>query len=653
MKDNLDIPLQNRPTLRDEMRRWREANPDRRKDFREIQGFYEDNFDDMGGPHEIKKWLEAHPSESQEALTLAFGITFDGQINGRGELETEDIAEELGLTEEQVVDLLDDRTTATHRTDTRVPELDIRRKLRQPFGTLNESISSARDDGIRQGAMGGVLEDYAGYAKPFNEELPAMEAHVKELYQRLDSEELEIMSRIMGFDKEGNRQPSSTMQQPEEIAEELGMTQAEVMTIATRAVQRFNPSGTAEEWLDRVLSIKEEVLEERARRTDETIVEQIKEGRYGLNQLGTSLNRRFFYEPGHTLIGADPATMKTPMEVDDWVGAIVHWQATMIKQARSTEGQQHLKDFMNIEEPVAHLAEYKAQEAIAPRGVPESISRRFPRLALNSLKGELHATTKRMVEAAEARVGDYDYAWLQPEELPAESGLVIIPEGVWELDWEGELTSGESTYSGAGQIAALSWTCVAGGVLVCFWDEIEYTERRAADIHHVWFCDMNVGGYGNGPLLNPHADDYQEKFDELGMGDFKDEWETMLDRLTESWMMIAKGSEMIRMLGEELLFAQQRRPQFADKNTKRQTKKVLEEIPDILIYDLRRYSVNPTGPNDGESIPREYSHSFDVRGHPRVLDRGTPEERTIWVRPHRKAVDKPYIKKDRIGVLRR
>jgi hypothetical protein len=306
---------------------------------------------------------------------------------------------------------------------------------------------------------------------------------------------------------------------------------------------------------------------------------------------------------------------------------------------------------MRIQEPVEALKEIKTASNIGPRGLPRNIEKRFQRLALQSAKGELHGTTKRMVEAAEARVGDYDYAWLQTQELPAESGLVVIPEGAWELDYFNAAT--DDGYRGAGSVAALSWTCVAGGVMICFWDEVEHGTTFSVDIHHIWFCDVSVGGHGSGPLLHPMASDYGDKFKELKLESVEEEWDAAKEALTESWLMIAKGSELIRMLGEEITFAQRRHPHFQNKATKRKAKRVLEEIPDILIYDLRRYTSNPTGPHDGEGIPREYTHSFDVRGHPRTLGRGTSDERIIWIPSYRKAKDKPYIKKDRIGVLRR
>ena len=144
-----------------------------------------------------------------------------------------------------------------------------------------------------------------------------------------------------------------------------------------------------------------------------------------------------------------------------------------------------------------------------------------------------------------------------------------------------------------------------------------------------------------------------ETFRELGILGPDEDWNDKTEDMFEMWSSMAKAAELIRMLGEEIGFTQKARPVFKDKNTKRQVKKTLEEIPDIIVYDLRRFAVNAQGKKEWDGTHREFSHSFDVRGHPRVLDRGTPEERTIWVRPHRKAVDKPYIKKDRIGVLRR
>ena len=485
-------------------------------------------------------------------------------------------------------------------------------------------------------SLADAIEDHQAAGRPVSwhdwyeeqyDELPPPE-EMKEVLDKMNPDEARVVAALFGMTETGERSPRGP-QPATEVAEELGISTEEVDRLGKRGLISMNPKGAAH--LD---------------------ISDSDESTYGLRSSEERLAERLFhYDIRDVTIGSDPAVMETPMDVDDWVGAIVEWQAMLVRQLRSQEGKKHLETYMNIEEAVPQLAEYKTQQAIGPRGLPRNIEKRFPRLALQSAKGELHGTTKRMVEAAEARVGDYDYAWLQTQELPAESGLVVIPEGAWELDYFN--AAADDGYRGAGSVAALSWTSVAGGVMVCFWDEIEHATTFSVDIHHIWFCDMNVGGGGNGPLLHPQATDYTDRFKELEWNSMKEEWEAMTDKLTESWLMIAKGSELIRMLGEEISFAQQRRPHFADRNTKRKAKRVLEEIPDILVYDLRRYATNRIGPHDGESIPREYSHSFDVRGHPRILGRGTADERVVWVRPHRKAKDKPYIKKDRIGVLRR
>jgi hypothetical protein len=464
-----------------------------------------------------------------------------------------------------------------------------------------------------------------------HDELPLPE-EMKQILDTMNPDEAKVVAALFGVAETGERSPRGA-QPPAEVAEELGISIEEVDRLGKSGLISMNPKGAAQigAWPNR---------------------SDYDKSTYGLRSFKEGLAERLFhYDIRDVTIGSDPATMKTPMEVDDWVGAIVEWQAMLVRHLRSQEGRTHLETFMRIQEPVEALKEIKTASNIGPRGLPRNIEKRFQRLALQSAKGELHGTTKRMVEAAEARVGDYDYAWLQTQELPAESGLVVIPEGAWELDYFNAET--DDGYRGAGSVAALSWTCVAGGVMVCFWDEVEHGTTFSVDIHHTWFCDVSVGGHSSGPLLHPMASDYGDKFKELKLESVEEEWDAAKEALTESWLMIAKGSELIRMLGEEITFAQRRRPHFQDKATKRKAKRVLEEIPDILIYDLRRYTSNPTGPHDGEGIPREYTHSFDVRGHPRTLDRGTADERIIWIPSYRKAKDKPYIKKDRIGVLRR
>ncbi len=702
--DPFSEPLVNRPTIHDEMRRWREANPHRKKDFQKIQETYESYFPDMEGPHEVKAWLEAHPAQSREAMALSVGITLDGQINGRGELDDSIIAEELGISVNEVDDLLtnanqlviggrfpygkrvtDERELwkrsgedplSVKEHDDIASRVDLLKRAQANGGILpldltddelklakqmkEEGLFDAPDGGRRntptfkefreisleqtkQMSTAGILEGFAGYEYREGEDDGDLEVHVKKIYEALNDEELEIFSRLMGFSKQGEKQSSSTMQKPEQIAEELGMTRAEVMAIADNALAKVKDEksshtlNSAEEWLnasDRLtensleLVYKEEINEEH----DEWRTAFWDDGLETSSQMDEAKELL-------QMMGQDPSTFGNPMELDDWVSAIVFWQSKIVRANRSSSGKEQLRKWLsNLR--VAHSN---------MRSLPKYVEKRFTKLTLDSLRGELHGTTKNMVMAAEARVAEYDYVWLQKEELPSESGMVIIPEGAWPINY----THDETGDVFEGRMVAVSWTHSAGNTVLWFWDTIEAADgnRMVETLQHVWSCNPANGTSLGGMVRHPRL--AVETFRELGILGPDEDWNDQTEQMFEMWSNMAKAAELIRMLGEEIGFTQKARPVFTDKNTKRQVKKTLEEIPDIIVYDLRRFAVNAQGKKEWDGTHREFSHSFDVRGHPRVLKRGTPEEKTVWVRPHRKAVDKPYIKKDRIGVLRR
>ena len=570
------------------------------------------------------------------------------QANG-GILPLALTADELKLAKQMKEEGLFDSGAASNSEPQKIQPIVRLDKSRQQLE--NESVPTFeefREVGLektKQMSIAGLLEGFAGYEYQEGKQEGNLENHIKEMYKALNDEELEIFSRLMGFSKEGEKQSSSTMQEPEQIAEELGMTQAEVMAITDNGLLKMKGGSldgaltleSGEQWLRAADRLTENSIEQVYK---SEINEDHDEWRTAFwdDELGTASEIDEAKELLQ-MMGQDPSTFGNPMELDDWVSAIVFWQSKIVRANRSSSGKEQLRKWLsNLR--VAHSN---------MRSLPKYVEKRFTKLTLDSLRGELHGTTKNMVMAAEARVAEYDYLWLQKEELPSESGMVIIPEGSWPINY----THDETGDVFEGRMVAVSWTHSAGNTVLWFWDTIEAADgnRMIETLQHVWSCNPANGTKLGGMVRHPRL--AVETFRELGILGPDEDWNDQTEEMFEMWSNMAKAAELIRMLGEEIGFTQKARPVFTDKNTKRQVKKTLEEIPDIIVYDLRRFAVNAQGKKEWDGTHREFSHSFDVRGHPRVLKRGTPEEKTIWVRPHRKAVDKPYIKKDRIGVLRR
>lgn len=95
---------------------------------------------------------------------------------------------------------------------------------------------------------------------------------------------------------------------------------------------------------------------------------------------------------------------------------------------------------------------------------------------------------------------------------------------------------------------------------------------------------------------------------------------------------------------------------FAPVRLRRQDRRPAQRlglVPDVVVADLRRVKHR-----DEERLPTGeivmWTHRWRVTGHVRTLHRGTPQERTTWVREYVKGpADRPIIEKDRVYRLSR
>lgn len=104
-----------------------------------------------------------------------------------------------------------------------------------------------------------------------------------------------------------------------------------------------------------------------------------------------------------------------------------------------------------------------------------------------------------------------------------------------------------------------------------------------------------------------------------------------------------------RTLAEEVMA-----PVLVPRAARRRAGRLLSKVPDVVVADLRRvkYPVKEQRLTDGSTVM--WSHRWKVRGHQRTLHRGTPQERTIWVREYEKGPEgAPLIEKDRVYRLAR
>ena len=139
------------------------------------------------------------------------------QANG-GILPLALTADELKLAKQMKEEGLLDSGAASNSEPQKIQHIVRLDKSRQQLE--NESVPTFEEfrqvglEKTKQMSIAGLLEGYAGYEYQEDKQEGNLENHIKEMYKALNDEELEIFSRLMGFSKEGEKQSSSTMQEP-------------------------------------------------------------------------------------------------------------------------------------------------------------------------------------------------------------------------------------------------------------------------------------------------------------------------------------------------------------------------------------------------------------------------------------------------------
>jgi hypothetical protein len=104
-----------------------------------------------------------------------------------------------------------------------------------------------------------------------------------------------------------------------------------------------------------------------------------------------------------------------------------------------------------------------------------------------------------------------------------------------------------------------------------------------------------------------------------------------------------------RTMAEEVMA-----PVTIPRPDRRRAARMLSQIPEVVVADLRRVKHPVTHERLADGAEVMWSHRWKVRGHQRVLHRGTDRERTVWVREYVKGPESaPLIEKDTVWRLRR
>jgi hypothetical protein len=104
-----------------------------------------------------------------------------------------------------------------------------------------------------------------------------------------------------------------------------------------------------------------------------------------------------------------------------------------------------------------------------------------------------------------------------------------------------------------------------------------------------------------------------------------------------------------RTMAEEVMA-----PVTIPRPDRRRAARMLSQIPEVVVADLRRVKHPVTQERLGDGAEVMWSHRWKVRGHQRTLHRGTDRERTVWVREYVKGPESaPLIEKDTVFRLRR
>ena len=278
------------------------------------------------------------------------------QANG-GILPLALTADELKLAKQMKEEGLFDSGAASNSEPQKIQPIVRLDKSRQQLE--NESVPTFEEfrqvglEKTKQMSIAGLLEGYAGYEYQEGKQEGNLENHIKEMYKALNDEELEIFSRLMGFSKEGEKQSSSTMQEPEQIAEELGMTQAEVMAITDNGLLKMKGGSldgaltleSGAQWLSAADSLTENSIEQVYK---SEINEDHDEWRTAFwdDELGTA-SEIAEAKALLQMMGQDPSTFGNPMELDDWVSAIVFWQSKIVRANRSSSGKEQLRKWLS------------------------------------------------------------------------------------------------------------------------------------------------------------------------------------------------------------------------------------------------------------------------------------------------------------------
>jgi hypothetical protein len=104
-----------------------------------------------------------------------------------------------------------------------------------------------------------------------------------------------------------------------------------------------------------------------------------------------------------------------------------------------------------------------------------------------------------------------------------------------------------------------------------------------------------------------------------------------------------------RTMAEEVMA-----PVTVPRADRRRAARMLSQVPEVVVADLRRVKHPVTHERLADGAEVMWSHRWKVRGHQRVLHRGTDRERTVWVREYVKGPESaPLIEKDTVWRLRR
>lgn len=330
---------------------------------------------------------------------------------------------------------------------------------------------------------------------------------------------------------------------------------------------------------------------------------------------GMEWNDRFEY-----LVTTDPDFIEDPAEFDEWTSALIQLQTLLIDSARDPE----VKDVMA--RWLAQAPRVRGSSGEFARGTPREIQALFPKLIQQSVEGELFATTRFMSHVAAIRATGTDHVSLTLKDLPARSGFVTLPEGAFPSDdsW----------------ISIIGWAATDSFVLVMWWECTRDNPEHPSEVgrttmspFHIWGMKFD-GSIEHGRLAKPPYDD---------------------ELLMNSYVFLATGVELIKMLQEEINTTAPITPRLT-KPEKRKAKKALGKIPTVRTYDLRRrvYPTNNESNREGHGCGRELETSHRRRGHYRRINKGTPQEYLVWVKPSVVRPDlKPTPQTDRIGLLRR